>query len=184
MSTLHTLTRRIFKSNNLLQSLLLIFAVASLASCAADKNDPFYFDVEAQKVRDEAAIRQYFRDNNIDTLAVERSESGLYYLNVIEGEGAKIEAGDSVSVHYVGKYLSNIIFDSSYSRAKLLNFVVEKNAVIDGMVEGIQKMNVGGEAILFIPSHLAYGPFGGGSVPGNTVLIFNLEAISKKPGKK
>ncbi|NEM99760.1 SIR2 family protein [Pontibacter burrus] len=25
---------------------------------------------------------------------------------------------------------------------------------------------------------------GGGSVPGNTVLIFNLEAISKKPGKK
>ncbi|MBB6611474.1 FKBP-type peptidyl-prolyl cis-trans isomerase [Pontibacter sp. Tf4] len=191
MTTLHALTKRFFKSNGLLQSLLLVFAVVSITSCAADENDdPFYFDVEAQKAKDEETIRKYFRDNNIDTTAVVRSpESGLYYLDVVVGEGEQVELNDTVTVQYIGKLVNNFIFDSTYDRGRPATFVVRKSAVvngvaqqgvIDGWVEGLQKMRVGGEAKLFIPSHLAYGPYGSGSVPGNAVLIFNVEILSKK----
>jgi FKBP-type peptidyl-prolyl cis-trans isomerase len=38
-------------------------------------------------------------------------------------------------------------------------------------------MNEGGKAILLIPSDLAYGPYGSGSIPGYTPLVFEVELI-------
>ena len=177
MTTLHTLKNRFFKSTGLLQCLLLTITIVSLASCAKE-NDQFYFDAEAQKLKDEETIRKYFRDNNVDTTAVVRSNSGLYYLEVIKGEGAPIALNDSISVHYVGKYTTNYIFDSSYNRGKLFNFRVKEGNVINGWIEGIQNMRVGGEGMLYIPSHLAYGPYSS-SVPPNSVLIFDIEVKKK-----
>ena len=184
MTTLHTLKNRFFKSTGLLQCLLLTITIISLASCAKE-DDRFYFDAEAQKLKDEETIRKYFRDNNVDTTAVVRSNSGLYYLEVIKGEGAPIAFNDSISVHYVGKYTDNYIFDSSYNRGKLYNFRVKPGTlteagVIEGWVEGLQKMREGGEGLLFIPSHLAYGPYPSrGGIPPNAVLVFDIEVKKK-----
>ena len=53
--------------------------------------------------------------------------------------------------------------------------------VIPGFKEGLQQMSVGDEAVIFIPSHLAYGPGGAGNViPPNTDLIFVLEMTGIK----
>lgn len=191
MTNLQALTKSFFKSNVLLQRLFLVLTVVSLASCAKDQDDPFYFDVEAQKVKDEETIRKYFRENDVDTTAVQRTESGLYYLEVVEGEGEQIAEGDTIEAHYIGRFTNNLIFDSSYNRGRSASFIVRESkvengvaqqGVIDGWVEGLQKTNVGGEIILYIPSHLAYGPFGNmnGNIPSNAVLVFNVEVLSKK----
>ncbi|MBC5774196.1 FKBP-type peptidyl-prolyl cis-trans isomerase [Pontibacter sp. KCTC 32443] len=176
--TVQALKQRFFKGSSLLQCLLLVITIVSLASCTADE-DPFYFDVEAQKVKDEAIIRQYFRDNNVDTTAVVRTESGLYYLKVSEGEGEEIDLGDSIQVHYIGKYTSNLKFDSSWDKADAFEFRVEDGNVIDGWVEGMQEMKVGGHYFLYVPSYLAYGPYGSGNVPPNSVLIFDIDVLAK-----
>jgi peptidylprolyl isomerase len=50
--------------------------------------------------------------------------------------------------------------------------------MIPGFKEGLQQMNVGDKAILYIPAHLAYGERGAGNViPPNTDLIFELEMM-------
>lgn len=176
--TLQALKNRFLKGNGLFQSLLLVVTMLAFTSCE-EETEQFYFDKEAQKAKDEATIRKYFRDNNVDTTAVERSESGLYYLEVTEGTGEQIKLGDMVSVHYIGTYTNNLKFDSSYDRGRLFTFLVQNGEVIDGWLEGIQKMRVGGETFLYIPSHLAYGPFSQ-NVPPNAVLIFNIEVKSKQ----
>ena len=47
--------------------------------------------------------------------------------------------------------------------------------IIPGFKEGLQQMKVGDKVRLFIPSHLGYGPQGGGPIPPNADLIFDLE---------
>ncbi|WP_242920971.1 FKBP-type peptidyl-prolyl cis-trans isomerase [Pontibacter liquoris] len=167
------------KASSLLKALLFLVLSVSFASCG-DTVDPYTFDVEGQKKLDEQTIRQYFRLNKVDTTAVVRTSSGLYYLNDVPGTGVQIKAGDEVEVHYIGKFVNNATFDSSYDRGDSFSFVVGAGQVIKGWDEGLQLMKVGEEAHLFIPSHLGYGPRGRGSVPPSAVLIFEIKAISVK----
>lgn len=182
--TLLTLKNKILKGNGLLQSLLLAVIMFSFTSCAEDETDRFFFDEAAQKVKDEEAIRKYFRDNDVDTTAVVRTQSGLYYLEETKGEGEAIKQGDMIEAHYIGRYTNNLIFDSSYQRGDSFVFTVKESdqtsaGVIKGWVEGLQLMRVGGEGFLYIPSHLAYGPFGNGSVPPSAVLVFDIKVLRK-----
>lgn len=187
--TLLTLKNKLLKGSSLLQTLLLVVTTLSFTACAEDETERFFFDEEAQKVKDEEAIRKYFRENAVDTTAVVRTQSGLYYLEVTEGEGEEIQEGDTVVAHYIGRYVNNLIFDSSYNRGDASSFVIQessvengvaKQGVIKGWVEGLQLMRVGGEGFLYIPSHLAYGPYGNSSVPASAVLVFEINVLSKK----
>ncbi|MER2999124.1 FKBP-type peptidyl-prolyl cis-trans isomerase [Pontibacter populi] len=185
--TLLTLKNKLRKGNGLLQTLLLVVTILSFTACAEDDTERFFFDEEAQKVKDEEAIRKYFRDNNVDTTAVVRTQSGLYYLEVTEGEGEEIQLNDTVEAHYIGRFINNLIFDSSYNRGKAYTFVVRESTlteqgVIKGWAEGLPLMRVGGEGFLYVPSHLAYGPYPdpSSSIPPNAVLVFNIEVLSKK----
>ncbi|MNE28684.1 FKBP-type 22 kDa peptidyl-prolyl cis-trans isomerase [compost metagenome] len=57
--------------------------------------------------------------------------------------------------------------------------------MIPGFLEGLNLMNLGEKAVLFIPSNLAYGERGaGGVIPPNTMLIFELEIFEKTPAPK
>jgi FKBP-type peptidyl-prolyl cis-trans isomerase len=40
------------------------------------------------------------------------------------------------------------------------HFSLEKDGMIPGFIEGLEKLSFGDKAILFIPSHLAYGAGG------------------------
>jgi FKBP-type peptidyl-prolyl cis-trans isomerase FkpA len=102
--------------------------------------------------------------------------SGLQYEVVSEGTGSRPQASDTVSVHYEGALLNGEIFDSSYARDEPAKFALDE--VIPGWTEGIQLMNVGGTYRFFIPSDLAYGEQGFGSViPSNSTLIFRVELL-------
>jgi len=54
--------------------------------------------------------------------------------------------------------------------------------VIPGWTEGVQLMPVGSKFKFFLPSKLAYGEHGAGSIPANAVLVFDVELLAiEKP---
>ena len=110
-----------------------------------------------------------------------KTQSGLEYIEVEAGTGVQAKAGDTVSVHYTGKFQDGKIFDSSVSRGEPIEFPLGKGNVIKGWDEGIALMKVGGKAQLIIPPNLAYGERGAsGVIPPNATLVFDVELVAIK----
>lgn len=104
---------------------------------------------------------------------VQVTESGLQYVVISEGTGAKPLATDTVKVDYKGTFINGETFDSSYDRGQPAVFPLDR--VISGWTEGVQLMSVGSKYKFTIPSDLAYGPNGNQGIPGNSVLEFEIE---------
>jgi peptidylprolyl isomerase len=110
-----------------------------------------------------------------------KTNSGLDYIEVEAGAGEQAKAGDTVRVHYTGKFTDGKVFDSSVTRGEPLEFSLGAGRVIKGWDEGIALMKAGGKAQLVIPPYLAYGERGvGGVIPPNATLVFDVELISIK----
>jgi FKBP-type peptidyl-prolyl cis-trans isomerase FkpA len=101
--------------------------------------------------------------------------SGLVYKSVKDGTGASPTATDVVRVHYKGTFPDGKEFDSSYKRGQPAEFPL--NRVIKCWTEGVQKMKVGGKAQLVCPPAIAYGERGGGPIPPNATLHFEVELL-------
>lgn len=106
---------------------------------------------------------------------VMKTDSGLQYMVMKQGEGEKPVAASKVRVHYKGTLLDGTEFDSSYKRGEPAEFQV--GGVIKGWQEALQLMSVGSQYKLFIPPDLAYGPQPRPGIPGNSLLIFEVELI-------
>ena len=115
--------------------------------------------------------------DHIDDQVVETA-TGLGYVDLVEGTGARPKTGDSVSVHYTGWLKSGQKFDSSVDRGTPFEFPVGKGRVIKGWDEGVISMKVGGKRKLITPAHLGYGDRGaGGVIPPGATLIFEVELL-------
>jgi FKBP-type peptidyl-prolyl cis-trans isomerase FkpA len=111
-----------------------------------------------------------------------QTATGLEYLEIAEGTGARPKTGDSVSVHYTGWLKSGQKFDSSLDRGQPFVFPIGRGRVIKGWDEGVSSMKVGGKRKLIIPAHLGYGQSGaGGVIPPGATLIFEVELLSITP---
>ncbi len=105
------------------------------------------------------------------------TSSGLQYAILKHGKGIKAEAGDKVSVHYVGKLMNDTIFDSSYKRGTPITFPLGEGRVIKGWDEGIALLNEGDSAIFIIPPQLGYGNRSTGPIPANSTLKFTVSLV-------
>ena len=102
--------------------------------------------------------------------------SGLQYVVLTEGTGAKPKATDRVKCHYEGRLTDGTVFDSSCRRGEPAVFPL--NGVIAGWTEGVQLMGEGAKFRFFIPYQLAYGERGAGqSIPPYAALVFDVELI-------
>ncbi len=97
-----------------------------------------------------------------------------------EGTGDReVKSGDQISVHYTGTLVDGTKFDSSLDRGQPFTFTIGLNQVIQGWEQGLLEMKVGEKRKLTIPSDLAYGEQGSGSIiPSNAVLVFEVELVS------
>lgn len=154
-------------------------------------------ELEAKIAKAQADKVAYFNTNKATAT---KSESGLVYKIIKEGSGKKPTAGSTVYVHYAGYFEDGKLFDSSYeevnkaygkwdaNRAAQGGYqpfpfqAGKKDGLIPGFLEGLEKMNLGDKALLFIPSNLGYGAQGaGGVIPPNSNLVFELELLESLP---
>lgn len=160
---------------------LFLFAfLTAFYACKEESVAPF--DTAAQAAADDALIKEYMaKDSTIKDPV--RTSSGLYYVKRNAGSGPQIKAGDVVKVHYIGKFLNGQVFESSYStNSPIIVQGVGKGRVIKGWDEGLQLMQEGETARLYIPSGLAYGPRGSGqSIPANAPLVFEMTVLDVNP---
>ena len=96
------------------------------------------------------------------------------------GGGATATSGKIVSAHYTGRFPDGAKFDSSYDAGAPIEFLLGSGKVIKGWDVGIEGMRVGGKRKLTIPPELAYGARGGGPIPPNATLVFDVELMAVK----
>jgi FKBP-type peptidyl-prolyl cis-trans isomerase FkpA len=122
-----------------------------------------------QATVDQQIIQSYISSHHLNAI---QEPGGLYFVSTQTGTGANPTATSEVTVTYKGYYTDGTVFDQSNTA---VSFYLDE--VIAGWTEGIPLMKVGGKATLLIPSALAYGQAGSGSVPPNTVLIFDVNLL-------
>jgi FKBP-type peptidyl-prolyl cis-trans isomerase FklB len=131
---------------------------------------------EAQeKAKAAAAAGVAFLEENAKRDGITVLASGLQYEVLTAGDGAKPTREDSVRTHYHGTLIDGTVFDSSYNRGQPAEFPVA--GVIAGWTEALQLMNAGSKWRLYVPSELAYGAQGVGSIPPHSVLVFDVELL-------
>lgn len=106
--------------------------------------------------------------------------SGLQYMVLRQGSGARPRPTDRVRVNYHGTLLDGTVFDSSYERKQPAEFML--NQVIPGWTEGVSMMPVGAKYRFWVPSQLGYGERGaGGQIGPNATLVFDVELLAIAP---
>jgi len=126
---------------------------------------------------------------------VETLPSGLKVYYITKTNGEKPIAGASVKVNYEGYFTDGRLFDSNLQEVEerhgMLNLMkIERQIyqpmpmqlspeaqIIAGFKEAAALLKVGEKAFFYIPSQLAYGERGRGSIQTNTDLIFILEMV-------
>ena len=127
------------------------------------------FEVKVLDVSDpEEEILQYLADNSLEA---EKSDTGLYYIIDEPGEGDPITETSIVTIAYTGYLIDGAEFDASGDSGVKFNL----SGLIPGFREGITYFKEGGKGKLLIPPALGYGTEGSGDIPGNAVLIFDVE---------
>ncbi|KAH8382387.1 hypothetical protein KR009_003312 [Drosophila setifemur] len=101
----------------------------------------------------------------------------------VENCPRKAKSGDLVHVHYKGSLQNGEEFDSSHKRGTPFSFTLGARQVIKGWDQGLLGMCEGEQRKLTIPPELGYGATGagGGKIPPNSVLIFDVEMVKIDP---
>ena len=143
--------------------ILFIPVLLILLSCNKD---------DSQAEKDDQIIRDYLSDNNIDAI---KHSSGLYYTITVEGDGDHPNANSTVTVRYTGYLTDGTIFDQT-DGSSTATFGL--SSLIEGWKIGIPLLKPEGEGTFFIPSALGYGSQGSGSIPANSVIIFDIDLVN------
>ncbi|MDP9794175.1 peptidylprolyl isomerase [Catenuloplanes nepalensis] len=97
---------------------------------------------------------------------------------LIEGTGAAVQTGQTVTVNYVGvTYADGAEFDASWNQSQPFSFQVGAGNVIQGWDQGLAGVTVGSRVQLDIPADLAYGENPGGGRPGGA-LRFVVDVLA------
>jgi peptidylprolyl isomerase len=154
-------------------TVFLFVLIVGLAGCKQDD----IFNAAEQAEIDEATIVAYLNDLGLYEQAIRDDASGIYYVISEQGTGVKPVFGATVITHYSGFFLSGELFDTSLGGAGPLDFVLGRGDVIAGWDRGFSLIEEGTQALMIIPSGLAYGNNGSSGIPPNSVLQFDVNLI-------
>jgi hypothetical protein len=111
-----------------------------------------------------------------------KDAEGALFGEVEVGDGKVITANKKAAVYYKGWLTNGQMFDQSRTddKGKLQPFVftVGANQVIPGWEQAIDGMKVGGTRMMIVPPSVGYGAQGQGSIPPNSVLIFEVQLLA------
>lgn len=119
----------------------------------------------------------------VETLWVLKKENfeKLVKEDIKIGNGPVVSNGDAVLVHYTGRLINGKKFDSSHDRKEPFQLTVGAPGVIEGWIQGIAGMRVGGVRRLIVPPALGYGVQGSPPAIGpNEMLDFEIELVARQ----
>jgi hypothetical protein len=105
---------------------------------------------------------------NTNGITYTTDSSGILYQIILSGNNNRPTLSSNVTIDYIGKLMNGTTFDSAN------NISLPLNALIEGFKIGLPLIGIGGRIKLIIPSSLAYGCQGGGSIPSNSPLYFDI----------
>ena len=147
----------IFVAQNLIMNRIFLLCLALisllLVSCGKDAEDE---------------IQDYLDKNN---LVAQKTDDGLYYIIEIPGNDTKPKVNSDIWVKYKGALVDGTVFDENE------DFETNLSNVIAGWRRGMVLFGEGGKGKLLIPPSLGYGDQQVGSIPPNSVLIFDVELL-------
>jgi FKBP-type peptidyl-prolyl cis-trans isomerase FklB len=128
-----------------------------------------------EKLKVEKETGAAFMLANKEKEGVTELANGIQYSVLKEGSGPKPTISSTIKAHYRGCLLDGKEFDSSFKRNQ--PFTAPLTALIKGWQEVVPLMPEGSTWRLWIPSHLAYGDYGTGGIPGGATLMFDIELL-------
>ncbi|MBL0272980.1 MAG: FKBP-type peptidyl-prolyl cis-trans isomerase [Chitinophagaceae bacterium] len=145
--------------------LLVPFMLSPGSGCIKDKG------CQAKTVAsEEGAILNFAATNGITAT---KHASGMYYQIINQGSGPTPTPTSTLSVKYTGKFTNGTIFEQVITTP--VSFTL--SGVIPGWQLGLPLIQKGGIIKLIIPSSLGYGCSDYGSIPGSSVLYFEIELV-------
>lgn len=95
------------------------------------------------------------------------------------GDGALVEAGQTIEVNYLGQIWGGEIFDNSYDRGATIAFPIGVGVVIAGWDSTLVGQQVGSRVLVSVPPHEGYGPNGvpQAGIGGDDTLVFVVDIV-------
>jgi FKBP-type peptidyl-prolyl cis-trans isomerase len=135
------------------------------------KDDPLPLDTQTTAAKEETLPTP-------EVFKPEADVTELQSTDLTEGTGDAAKNGDTVVMKYYGTIASDgTVFDENYSKDKAYTLKLGNGEVIPGWDQGLLGMKAGGVRRLVIPSDLAYGEAGRGSIPANADLVFVVKLL-------
>lgn len=134
--------------------------------------------LEEKRKQEEAKMQKEIDRIKELTEKAETTPSGLRYVILEQGDGAKPAKGDDLDIHYTLRLANGKVLDSSYDRNQPLDVKVGQTQLIQGWMEALTMFERGSKVFLIVPPTLGYGSQGaGGVVPPNATLYFDMEVL-------
>ena len=130
-------------------------------------------DSTAEYEKEKKIILEKIKNGLYDTTG---STNGVFYKILQEGTGNFVTLNDTLVVNYKGQLLNGFVFDQTKDKPA----VFPLKRLIRGWQAGLPFCRQGGKIRLIIPSALAYSIRSLGTIPPNSILIFDVEVLEIK----
>ena len=158
-----------------------LIAIRSLEEVNKDR-ERYKKEQEEEKIRlkedEPERIADYISKNSITAVP---TESGLYFKELVAGEGNFPVDGNTVTIQYIHYDLEGNVIQSSYVDNTPFTYEVGTGAVIAGWEEAVKLMKKGGKAWMLLPSSIGYGDYQRNrNIKPYSPLVFELELVDVK----
>ena len=147
-----------------------ISAASNVGSSLSDSSSS-----DASKILDPTTFAQYDKY---------KTSQSAQFIDLQKGTGTTVTGGSQVAVVYRGWLTNGKLFDETKTgtdgKLQAFTFVEGQHQVIPGWESALEGIKDGGVRLLIIPPTLGYGAAGQGPVPGDSVLIFQVQVVQVK----
>ena len=147
-------------------TVFVLLLLIGFTSCKKDNNSdcpPVSVTAPTSEVD---TLRNYINSNSI---AATEDPRGFFYAIDAPGDSKKPTVCNTVTVNYKGRFTDGSQFETAD------NVTFNLSRLILGWQEGIPLIGTGGSITLYLPPTLAYGTAGSGSIPPNSILVFDID---------
>lgn len=159
----------------LFSGVVLLFSVFLFTGCLKEDKTVCSYNVCDLKAPESeiAAVKSYL---DISGIEATKHCSGMYYSIVEPGSGDRVpDICSSIHIKYSGKFTDETSFDANTN-----GITFQLGNLIEGWKKGLFLIGKGGKINLYVPPTLGYGPRDYMGIPGNSILVFQIELIDFK----